>query len=114
MHRQLTGFSLTDHKNGNGLDNRRENLRQATPAQNSRNQHGKRKPRSPNGSTRYVGVHWRVDKRKWQAMLVGASDGKRHLGYFNDEAAAARAYDKAAHERDPEFCNLNFPEEYEQ
>lgn len=60
MHTQLTGYIQTDHKNGNGLDNRRENLREITDLQNQRN---KRK-QSTKTSSVYKGVYWNKTKSK--------------------------------------------------
>lgn len=110
MHAQITGYVKTDHVNGDGLDNRRANLREATAAQNSRNQRPVR-----SSASKYIGVTWHFYGRsavgKWRAQIT--SDGKkRHLGLFATEEEAARAYDRAAYERDPEFCRLNFPEEF--
>lgn len=106
MHERITGYGVTDHENGDGLDNRRENLRPATRVQNNRNSRSHR-----GSSSEYVGVAWHKVTSKWQAVL--RLDGKqKYLGLFPNEEDAARAYDKAAFERDPEFCRLNFPEEY--
>lgn len=92
-----------DHANGNGLDNRRLNLRHATPSQQMRNIHGGR------GRSLYKGVSWANRQRKWVATI--SVDGKnRHLGYFDVEDDAARAYDAAARLHYGEFACLNFPE----
>lgn len=73
----------TDHINGNGLDNRRENLRIVTKRQNSQNLHIKK-------SGRFTGVSWHNQGRKWRARIK--VNGKtHHLGlYDSDEAAALR------------------------
>lgn len=77
---------ITDHWNGNGLDNQRHNLRPATRAQNMWN-------RAPNkvGSSRHKGVYWHNQHRKWCASI---QVGKRrfHIGLFANEGDAARAY----------------------
>lgn len=90
MHQLLTGWSLTDHKNHNGLDNRRSNLRPATRGQNLANQ---RKCRS-SGSL-YKGVSFMAKTGRWRGRIkIG---GKTiHLGVFATEVEAARAYDTAA------------------
>jgi hypothetical protein len=102
MHRVLTGFPLTDHINGDGLDNRRANLRAATKAQNGRNM------RKTRGTSRYKGVSWSKERSLWQADI---STGHRRisLGRFSDEEVAGRAYDDAARSLFGDFAALNFP-----
>jgi hypothetical protein len=102
MHNLIMGDRV-DHKNGNTLDNRRENLRLATHSQNGANRRVGR-----NNSSGYKGVS--RDKRggRWQAGIK--SQGKsRFLGYFNDPVDAAKAYDSAARELFGEFARTNFP-----
>ena len=70
-----------------------------------------------NGSTsitsRYRGVFWDTQERKWRAKIQ--HDGQwRHLGYFSDETAAARAWDAVARERRGDDANVNFSEEEEE
>lgn len=88
-----------DHKNGNGLDCRRDNLRLGTHAQNAANTPN-RKP----GSSRFRGVMAMRRGDSWRACI---SD--KHLGVFRSEVEAAKAYDAAATVRYGEFANLNFP-----
>lgn len=91
-----------DHINGDGLDNRRANLRWVTPAQNQMNR------RAAHGSSQYRGVYWRANRGRWVATL--RMDGKGvYLGSFVDETEAARAWDKAAAEAYGEYAALNFP-----
>lgn len=112
MHSLLTGWPRVDHANGDGLDNRRQNLRQATQQQNMRNS---RKYRG--GSSRYKGVCWKIRNQRWLAQIyVSEQDAsgvptkrKLHLGTFTDQETAARAYDAAAREHFGEFACLNFP-----
>jgi hypothetical protein len=99
MHAFLTGFARCDHVNGDGLDNRRANLREATHGQNMAN----RRPQGPS----YKGITRRSDGR-WQAQIQAARV-HRHLGYFATPEAAAAAYDAAAVELFGEFARLNFP-----
>lgn len=97
---------MIDHKNGNGLDNRRSNLRFCTNAQN---QHNQRKWGSRSGkplSSRYKGVSWHR-RGHWRAKIQ-AQGKRRYLGQFQSEEAAARAYDRAARELHGEFAVLNF------
>jgi hypothetical protein len=90
MHTLLTGWPLTDHENGNGLDNQRANLRQATKAQNNFNQRPQR-----GTSSRFKGVTWHKQAGKWQASIK--TQGKfRYLGLYSSEEDAARAYKEAA------------------
>lgn len=112
MHRliaeTLPGFE-TDHENGDGLDNRRSNLRTATASQNSGNTW---KPRRPGGmahSSRYKGVSWDKSRSRWQAKIC-RNGRHKNLGRYDDEADAARAYDAAAMLHYGEFARLNFPE----
>lgn len=104
MHREIMGLTpgsknRVDHRDFNGLNNTRQNLRIATPSQNSRN-------RRPCGSSKYLGVSSKSGK--WQANIsyLGKT---RYLGIFGDEREAAETYDFFARELHGEFANLNFP-----
>lgn len=102
MHVLITGIRTgIDHANGNGLDNRRENLRPAGQGLNTANgrpQAGK--------TSRFKGVR-RHPGGKWQARIgVGQPI---YLGQFDDEEDAARAYDAAAIAAWGEFARPNFP-----
>src|SRR6266571_1473468 len=76
MHKLITGWPRTDHINGDGLDNRRHNLRPATQAQNQANQRPWR-----GGSSQYKGVYRHHSAPKWVAM-VQVSGHKQYLGLF--------------------------------
>lgn len=93
---------LIDHKNGNGLDNRRYNLRICTNAENSRNAR-----KSIKNTSGYKGVIWHKASKKWYAR-INFNYRRISLGYYNDVVDAARAYDAAAKELFGEFANLNF------
>jgi hypothetical protein len=96
---------LIDHINGDSLDNRRANLRLATPSQNAYN---RAKIRSKK-SSRYIGVYFEKATGRW-TVKIRIGRGKRlWLGRFNSEIAAARAYDAAAKKYHKEFAVLNFP-----
>lgn len=106
MHRYLMGEPQgeVDHCNGDGLDNRRENLRQATHAQNMMN------APSQTGSSRFKGVSW--SRKYWRASI---RDNYKtvHIGRFDTEEEAARAYDDAARRLHGAFSRVNFPREGE-
>ena len=106
MHTLITGFALTDHRNGDGLDNQRSNLREATYAQNAWNRRAKQ-----GSQTGFKGVNWSGDRtRRWQARIM--KDGKRcFLGNFDTPVEAALAYDAAARALFGEFAWVNFPGE---
>lgn len=92
---------VTDHINGNTFDNRKENLRACTKAQNSKN------ARIRGGSSQFKGVCWEKSCNKWSAKI--ATNGTRlYLGCFNSEIEAAVAYDKMAVMQHGEFARLNF------
>lgn len=99
-----------DHKDGNGLNNRRSNLRHATSAQNQQN---KRKQVNCKRS-RFKGVRPPSGppsrgRSKWGVELT--CRGKRYYRHgFNSEEEAARGYDRLAKELFGEFARLNFPE----
>jgi hypothetical protein len=102
LHTFLTGWSYVDHRNCNGLDNQRTNLRQATQHQNNANS------RARNGTTSaFKGVSWRKRTGNWCAQ-IRSGDQNVHLGYFDTEEDAARAYDLAACDMFGEFARANF------
>lgn len=104
LHRAVLGAqrgSEVDHINGDGLDCRRANLRVATRSQNEAN-----KPKAGATSSRYKGVTFARKAGQWRASLM-VNKRRRHLGYFDDEAAAARAYDAAALSTWGPFARLN-------
>lgn len=111
MHRLIVGTPAgmeTDHRNGDGLDNRRSNLRAATAGQNRANMGKPRRPDDAPHTSQYKGVNWDKSRDRWQAKIV--VDGlHRNLGRYDDEADAARAYDDAALAAWGEFAWLNFP-----
>jgi hypothetical protein len=102
MHALITGWRETDHRDHNGLNNQRSNLRDATHSQNACNQ----RPQAGRLSA-YKGVTWDSRAQKWRARITVA--GKlRCLGRFADEGDAAKAYDAAALAAWGEYAYLNF------
>jgi hypothetical protein len=104
MHRIITCTPLgmeTDHKDHNGLNNQKYNLRICTHKENGMNQ----KSHSKSG---YLGVYYS------DCYIIGqiAINNKvTHLGIFKTEKDAAMAYDRMAKIYHGEFANLNFPNE---
>lgn len=89
MHQLITGFPKgieVDHINGNGLDNRKENLRLVTHRENMQNL-----TKNKTNSSMYPGVYWDKEKRKWRARFK-VKEKQHHIGYFEDELEAAEAY----------------------
>ena len=101
MHVHITGMKGLDHANQNGLDNRRINLREATPSQQQAN-----RGMQPNNTSGYKGVYWNRKERKWGARIEINYRAVR-LGSFADPLDAARAYNRAALEAWGEFAWLN-------
>ncbi|SRR6266487_4017407 len=96
--RPIVQGMVTDHINGNGLDNRRENLRETTQAQNMRNL----RLRMDNTS-QYKGVSY-ISSHTWEATI-----NDQVIGYFDTALDASFAYDQAALEQFGEFAHLNNP-----
>lgn len=115
MHRVILGLQnpetgeqlspqQVDHRDGDPLNNRRENLRAATRGQNNSNA----KKRTGSISS-FKGVTRPINKKRWLARC-----GHSYLGYFDTEEEAAQAYDGAARAAYREFARVNFPREGEQ
>lgn len=103
LHKFLTGNERTDHRNGDGLDNRRSNLRRATHAENMRN--GRKREI---GKNKYKGAFWHKGASKWMAQLC-FNRRRVYGGLFETDVEAARAYDALALQYHGEFARLNFP-----
>ena len=105
MHREVLMPPIelfTDHINGNGLDNRRENLRNCTAIENSRNQ-----SMAKSNKSGFKGVSWHKAGCKWRSVIH--NQGKQeHLGEFFCIVKAAKAYDEAARKYHGDFARTNF------
>lgn len=90
-----------DHKDHNGLNNQKYNLRNCTKTQNQAN-----KKKRINCSSKYKGVCWHNFAQKWQS-LIKINYTQKHLGYYASELEAALAYNKVAKELFGDFALLN-------
>jgi hypothetical protein len=96
-----------DHRDSNGLDCRKANLRMATHEQNNQNVHHRQR-----GRTGYIGVELNVQGTYTVRIRTGAGNQRAYVGTFKDATTAARAYDRAAYKLRGEFAVFNFPEEW--
>ena len=96
--------NLIDHELGTPDQNK--SLRLANSSQNGANRKKSAYRKQPTQS-KYKGVTWHKQHKKWMAQIIVAGK-KQHLGYFEEECAAAIAYDKAALEAWGEFAVVNF------
>lgn len=103
LHRMLLGVTdravQVDHADGDTLNNRRSNLRLATPRDNSCNS------RKRIGRTGFRGV-WKHERGRYYAVL-----DRKYVAVCDTAEEAARAWDKAARALYGEFARLNFPDE---
>jgi AP2 domain/HNH endonuclease len=107
MHREIMGDppgQQIDHRDGDGLNNTRANLRIVSKHENNYNRRPNRQ-----ASSIYKGVYRRG--QRWKAQIRVNGRGIQ-LGTFSDERQAARAYDDAARQYQGQFAYLNFPEEH--
>ncbi len=108
MHRVITNVSNdleVDHINGDGLDNRRENLRIATRWQNAAN-----RGTDKTNTSGFKGVWWDSHAKKW-AATVHIKNERIYLGLFNSAEDAARAYDTESRKHLGEYAYPNFRQE---
>lgn len=104
MHKEISltsGKDETDHRDRNGLNNQRGNLRVCTHSKNLKNM-----GMHINNTTGFKGVSWDKKNRKWRAVIT--VNGKYiHIGRFGNSQDAARAYNDAARRFHGEFACLN-------
>lgn len=99
MHNLILGFIGIDHIDGNGLNNTKANLRAATKAENSRNNHGKRGKYGK-------GVY--KNKNRY-TVKIGYENKRLYVGHYETIEEAKKAYDEAALKFHGEFAALNYP-----
>jgi hypothetical protein len=96
------GLLQVDHKDRNNLNYQKGNLRVANAQQQRANS-------GPMGLNTYKGVSWFKTRKCWRATIK-VNGIQKHLGYFDSEENAAKAYDKAAKQYFGEYARLNFPD----
>lgn len=105
MHRLILGIVnpkiIVDHIDHNGLNNQRNNLREATPGQNSANSKS-----HINSTSAFLGVSYCKNINKWRADIC-KNGKKKSLGTYSKESEAAIAYNNAAMIVHGVFANLN-------
>lgn len=94
---------VIDHINGNGLDNRKENLRICSIRQNLQN----RRKTSSKCTSKYKGVSWDSSRNKWQVHGRTDNGKTRNLGRYDNEEDAAQKYNEWALATFKEFSKLN-------
>jgi AP2 domain len=90
LHQLLTGFPMTDHIDGDGLNNKRDNLRQASHSENGWNRRA-----NIGNKSGLKGAQWYPPTQQWRARI--AANGKQiHLGYYATAEDAHEAYCRAS------------------
>lgn len=87
-----------DHKNGNGLDNRKENLRVCTNMENNRNKGIARK-----NTSGVTGISWNKNYEKWHTYIK-INNKFIFLGYFGDKEIAIQIRKQAEKQYFGEFA----------
>jgi len=90
-----------DHINGDRTDNRRENLRWATPSESARNLNI-----SSRNTSGYKGVHWNKRRKKWQAY-IRTHNRQQTLGFYDTAEDAAKRYNEEAKKQHGNFACIN-------
>lgn len=108
LHREIMGNPegfVIDHVNGDKKDNRKYNLRKCSTQENIWNS----KPQE--GSSKYKGVCWDRSRNKWTSHIK-VDRQSIHLGRYDVEEDAAKAYDEAAKKHYGQFARLNLESPY--
>jgi len=91
MHHAIIGKppkgKVTDHIDGNGLNNQKANLRHVTPRENQQNRHHPK-------TSMFPGVNWSKANKKWRSQ-IRIMGKRKHLGMFDNEIDASNAYKNA-------------------
>lgn len=113
MHREILSINghvidgkVIDHKDGDGLNNTKDNLRVCTQSQNAMN-----KENPSNNTSGYKGVSFSKLTNNWEAYIT-VRGKKLGLGYYNTPEEAAVAYDLAALDYYKEFAIVNFKDSF--
>jgi len=110
LHRLILGITdkalKVDHIDGNGLNNTRTNLRLSSQSENNCNVAKRLKMNGQSCYSQYKGVCRNKRKNKWVAY-ISFNNIRKHLGYFEDECEAAKAYNIAASSTHGKFARLN-------
>jgi hypothetical protein len=98
---------VCDHKDGDKLNNQKQNLRNCSYSDNSRNM-----KKHSNASSEYKGVSWHKATSMWQSQIE-VNGRNLYLGVYEDEISAAIAYNNAALENFMDYSKLNkIPQEF--
>jgi hypothetical protein len=100
VHRTIMGepdVLHVDHRDGDGLNNRRDNLRLATRSQNMHNRRVNR-----NSKSGFKGVFWHKAGKKWMAQIK-INGEPIYLGLFASPEEAHAAYRRASEQYHGEF-----------